>query len=102
MAGKPRHRSLLEIGKHLAFEVATRCRSQCPTLRARRSIKNLEIREIFSLSRRLFLLMIPRFDVFLPHSLVRAMVFSRRQLDQDQTLHGIGSNPIAVRCLESL
>ena len=66
-------------------------------------IGNLEIREIFSLSRRFFLLMIPRFDVLLrPQSLVRAMVFSRRQRDQDKTLHGIGNNPIPVRCLESL
>jgi hypothetical protein len=45
----------------------------------------------------------PTLDVLLrPHSLVRAMVFSRRQRDQDKTLHGIGNNPIAVRCVESL
>ncbi len=68
-----------------------------------RSMKNLAIREISSLSRRLFVLMIPGFDVFLrSHSLVHAMAFSHRWQDQDQTLHGIGSNTIAVRCLESL
>jgi hypothetical protein len=66
-------------------------------------MQNLEIREDFSLSRRFFLLIIPRLDVFLrPHSPVRAVVFSSRYQDQDQTVHGIGSNTIPTRCIESL
>jgi len=60
-----------------------------PDSSGRRNMKNLEVLEISSLSRRLFLLMIRRFDVFLrPQSPVRAMAFSHRWQDQDQTLHG--------------